>query len=208
MISAGKRRCRSMEWAIDIIFEADLCPMLERRGGENVVHWKGRETLEHNIHPTPSSTQYKPFLSLPFPISSLFIYSYPSKRHPCNKSSISIHHIHPIFFPPPPPPQSHPIPSHLHLLYFPCLCLCFGFNEQIIYTCPLPFFPPFLLTLYITTNQPLSPFPPFQSKIKHQTYLTPLTHLLHRTPDLHPADLLPIPHRFQHIPISNRSWGL
>jgi len=30
--------------------------------------------------------------------------------------------------------------------YFPCLCLCFGFSEQMIYTVPGPFFPPFLLT--------------------------------------------------------------
>ena len=45
---------------------------------------------------------------------------------------------------------------HFHLLlhsqfpvsdiYFPCRCLCLGFSEQMIYTCPLPVFPPFLKT--------------------------------------------------------------
>lgn len=49
--------------------------------------------------------------------------------------------------------QIHPA-SSIHLIlssgssspYYPCLCLCFAFNEQMIKTVPGPFFPPFLLT--------------------------------------------------------------
>lgn len=29
---------------------------------------------------------------------------------------------------------------------YPWRCLCFGLSEQMIYTCPFPFFPPFLRT--------------------------------------------------------------
>ena len=69
----------------------------------------------------------------------------------------------------------------------PWRCLCFGFNEQIIYTCPFPFFPPFLLTDYINRIS-LNPSP-LRTR-RRETYLTPLTKLLHRTPNLHPPNLL------------------
>lgn len=75
----------------------------------------------------------------------------------------------------------------------PWRCLCFGFSEQIIYTCPFPFFPPFLLTDYIAlASVPLThtPSPRTLGKIIAKTYLTPFTKLLHRTPNLHPPNLL------------------
>src|SRR6266536_5830597 len=51
---------------------------------------------------------------------------------------------------------SAPIQSDQMLTYFPCRCLCFGFSEQMIYTCPFPDLPPFLRTLCITNRQPVS----------------------------------------------------
>ena len=39
--------------------------------------------------------------------------------------------------------------GHILLVYFPCRCLCFGFSEQMIYTFPLPDFPPFRRTDYL-----------------------------------------------------------
>lgn len=62
----------------------------------------------------------------------------------------------------------------------PWRCLCFGFSEQIIYTCPFPFFPPFLLTDCMELAFAL--FPPNTSLHPPQktlTYLTPLAKLLH-----------------------------
>ena len=69
----------------------------------------------------------------------------------------------------------------------PCLCLCFGFFEQIIYTYP------FLLTLCNTYTEDTSATSPIQNSPlspQMRTYLTPITHLLNTTSHLHAPNLL------------------
>jgi hypothetical protein len=149
------------------------------------------------------------------PILQVFVYV--RERLPMHTHNIQIHPLHPQ--PDIPLPTSGTIPYPLvrkrRKTYLPCLCLCFGFSEQIIYTLPGPFFPPFLRTLctqkislhphFVLISHPSFSLPLLippshsqhpkpsrilQSKERCRSYLTTTTQFLHRAPNLHPPHLL------------------